>query len=254
MKRIVLAAALSSSLLMADITDYKKGFEAAIESFRLQVKLNNIVPTQIDFLYKNVLYIDIKKLDTASLMLLQYIAENEDFKDVKLGKNKIFLGSYNRNADVLYYKEKAESLFGEKVLIGKKQDLLNEYTNPLFLEDIYNYILTQANESGVVIIKEPIYIANKTISKAAPKKYWNNTKKYWNSKYFSLINEKAQAYYLPNGWQNGDYKDSSNFKELEVKTKDGKFKYARTLRAKDGKVFIKVYKENIYFLREDIKY
>ena len=254
MKKIVLAAALSSSLLMADITDYKKGFEAAIESFRLQVKLNNIVPKKIDFIYNNVLYIDIKNLDTASLMLLQYMAENEDFKDVKLGKEKIFLGSYDRNADVLYYKAKAEELFGEKVLIGKKQDLLNEYTNPLFLEDVYNYILTQTNESGMIVIKEPIYISNKPSVELAPKKYWDNTKKYWNSKYFSLVNEKAQAYYLPDGWQNGDYKDSSNFKELEIKTTDEKFKYARTLKATDGKVFIKVYKENMYFLREDIKY
>jgi hypothetical protein len=253
MKKIVLAAALCSNLLMADITDFKKGFEAAIESFRLQVKLNNIVPQKIEFTSDNVLYIDIKNLDTASLLLLQYMAENEDFKDIKLGKNKIFLGSYSRNADVLFYKEKAEELFGEKVLIGKKQDLLNEYTNPLFLEDIYNYLLTQTNESGVVVIKEPIYIYEK-LKEKQNKRYWKDTKTYWASKYFTLVNDKAQAYYLPDGWQNGNYKDSSNFKELEVKATDEQFKYARTLRANDGKVFVKVYKQNVYFLREDIKY
>jgi len=257
MKKIVLASVLASSLLMANIHDYKTGFENAIESFRIQVDQNNIIPEKINFQNDNVLYVDITKLDTASILLMQYLAKKEDLKNVRLSKDRIFLGSYSRKADLLYYKKKIEALFGKKVFMAKKEDLKNEYTNPLFLKDVYDYLISRKNDKGLVVIKEPIITKEKIIVKAKKRsdyKYWKNKNMYWANKYFTLINKKAQAYYLPDGWKNGSYKNSNNFKELEIKERDKSFKYARTLRSSDGKVFVKIYKKNVYFLREDIQY
>jgi len=243
MKKIVLAAALCSSFAMANIEDYKRGFEAAIESMRLQINLNNVNAERIVFKNENVLYINIKGLDSTSVLLIQHLANTNSFQEVYISKDKLFLGSFEREADAIKYKTKAESILGERVYIASKMDFVNEHTNPLFFKDFYNNLIRKDN---TILIREPIYIKEPVKEIKAPVK-----KVVAVPKNFSLKNGMAQSYYLP---ENETTAQAKNFNEGEIRATDTKFEYEKSYKTSDGKEFLKVKNQNIFFLKEDVRF
>ncbi len=244
MRKIVLAAALCSTFAMANIEDYKKGFEAAIESMRLQLNLNNVKPERIDFKEDNVLFVDIKNLDSTSVLLMQHLANTNSFNEVFLAKNRLYIGSYEREADSIKYKIKAESILGERVVIQKKSEILNEFTNPLFFKEFYSSLVRKDN---TILIKEPIYI-----KEVEPKKVKKvPVKKVSVPKTFTLTNGMAQSYTLE---ENVTTSQAKNFKESDIKKSVAAFIYGKSITTGDGKVFIKVDNANMYFLKDDVRY
>ncbi len=244
MKKIVLAAALCGSFAMANIEDYKRGFEAAIESMRLQLNLNNVKPERIDFKEDNVLFVEIKNLDSTSVLLMQHLANTNSFNEVYLAKNRLYIGSYEREADSLKYKIKAESILGERVVIQKKSEILNEYTNPLFFKEFYSSLVKKDN---TILIKEPIYI-----KEPEPKKVVKApVKKVSIPKTFTLVNGMAQSYTLD---ENQTTAQAKNFTESEIKRSGANFNYGKSVTTGDGKTFIKVNNTNMYFLKDDVRF
>lgn len=245
MKKLILVTALCSSVAFANIEDYKRGFEAAIESMRLQLNLNNVKPELINFKNENILYIDIKSLDSTSILLMQHLANTNSFNEVYISKDKLYIGSYEREADALKYKLKAESILGERVLITKNSNIINEYTNPLFFKEFYSNLVRKDN---TILIKEPVYIKEpepkKLITKAPVKKVTVPKK-------FTLINGMAQGYTLA---ENENTTQAKNFREVEIFATDRKFTYDKSVTTGDGKIFIKVSNENLYFLKDDVRY
>lgn len=247
MKKIVLAAALCSSFAMANIEDYKRGFEAAIESMRTQLENNNLKPENIYFKNENVLYIDITSLDSTSVLLIQHLANTNSFNEVYISKDKLFLGSYERDADAIKYKAKAESILGERVHISKKDILVNAFTNPLFFKDFYSSLVNP--KDNTILIREPVYI--KEPVKEPVKKVSNQNSKSSVPKKFTLKNGKAQGYTLS---ENETTSQARNFTEIEIFMTDTKYDLGQTVKTGDGKTFLKVKNKNLYFLQEDVRF
>ena len=245
MRKIAVGVTLLSSLVFANIEDYKRGFEAAVESMRTQLQSNNLKPELITFKNDNVLFIDIKSLDSTSVLLIQHLANTNSFNDVFVSRDKLFLGSYEREADAIKYKNKAEGILGERVYIAKKETLLNVYTNPLFFKDFYNN-LVKGNDN-TILIKEPIYIKEPEVKKAPV----TQKKQPVAPKRFNLINGKAQGYKLP---ENENTSQAKNFIESEIFMNDNKYTLGQTVKTGDGKTFYKVQDRNLYFLKEDVRF
>lgn len=247
MKKLIVLAVLSGALF-ANSTHYKLGFENSLEAMAISLKNNGHLPQYFALKNDYALYYDISDTDSATILLMEYLAFKEGFVDVKTTKKYIFFGSFERNADAIKAREKLKRLLnGVDVRISKKTSFKKEelISYSPYVNEIANKVVNEIRGSGNVVVKREVIgvpVVKETqkvvYKQAKPKVIYKNPQP---QKIINIINSKAQAYKL----------EDNAIQELEIIQK-AEFDYG-SIRKVGNDEFVKVKDKNIYFLRRDVE-
>ena len=115
MKKIVLSAVLAVAVCAASEADFKKGFDTAVEAVRLELINGSNTNRYLNFKYDKLLYLNTSKLSTNEILLIQFIAFSNGFTDLGYSNEKLYFGSFSREADRVAAKSKLENLIGMSI-------------------------------------------------------------------------------------------------------------------------------------------
>ena len=112
MKKI-LAVAILSSLVFADDMDFKKGFDMAVKAIQLEMINGSNTNRAMNYHYPKTIYLDTRDMTTNEILLAQYIAFSNGYIDTVFIGEKMYFGSYLREADRTLAKQNLEQLLGK---------------------------------------------------------------------------------------------------------------------------------------------
>lgn len=250
MKKIIMLAVLGSALF-ANSAHYKLGFENSIEALQISFKNNGYLPQTFNIKNNYVVYGDIADIDSATLLLMEYLTFKEGFVNVKTTRKFIIYESYERNADALKAKEKVRRILnGISVKVAKKTSFNQKelITYSPYVNDMSNKVINEIQRNNNIVVKReftevPVIQEKQRIvyKQAKPKVIYKTPEP---KKYISLRNSKAQAY---------KYKDKT-MQELrvmqDIDLED--FEYGGSFN-RLGDDYVGVKGQNIYFLKRDIE-
>lgn len=242
MKKI-LAVAILSSLVFADDMDFKKGFDMAVKAIQLEMINGSNTNRAMNYHYPKTIYLDTRDMTTNEILLAQYIAFSNGYIDTVFIGEKMYFGSYLREADRTLAKQNLEQLLG-KTLKNEENKNKIMYATPILNRNFY---ITRKNivESG---IKRSEYNdwSFKEISKD---KLPNNTSNLRIKKNFFIPKRNnTDAFSIePSKITNGFVKNKYITK-IGI-TNMTKYRYGSTIEDESGKKYVKAHNQNI-FIRE----
>lgn len=245
MKKLIVLAVLSGALF-ANSTHYKLGFENSLEATAISLKNNGHLPQYFNLKNDFVVYQEISNVDSATILLMEYLAFKEGFVEAKTTRKYIFYGSFERSADANVAQAKLKRLLnGANVKISKKNSFNPKelITYSPYVNEISNKVVNEIQRSGNVVVRREIsevpVIKEKqkvVYKQAKPKVIYKEPEP---QKFINIINSKAQAYKYEDG----------KMQELEI-MEQGEFDYGRNAKF-GGDDYVKVKDKNIYFLQRD---
>ncbi|MDR1285366.1 MAG: hypothetical protein LBJ88_04110 [Campylobacteraceae bacterium] len=247
MRKILLSLGIVSACFAYDVDVFKDGFETGLNALQFQIKNDGVIPQKIDLRSPFIVILPIENIPMNEIIYIQYISHKEDFKTT-LTENGIIFGDYDRKIDAneVINKIKRVLNYDAKII-----DNVGEfYTYPILAKPVYDLIAEGLKKDGVIKDVKVVY-ANQPKASASTTKTTSTasqTQKSSNTKTISLKHPKAQSYRL-----DGDKKYSKNYVESFI-VEGGTFKTANTFVTNEGEAFVKVYNENIFFLRDDVEF
>ena len=245
MKKLIVLAVLSGALF-ANSTHYKLGFENSLEATAISLKNNGHLPQYFNLKNDFVVYQEISNVDSATILLMEYLAFKEGFVEVKTTRKYIFYGSFERSADANVAQAKLKRLLnGANVKISKKSSFNPKelITYSPYVNEISNKVVNEIQRSGNVVVRRevtevPVIKEKQKVvyKQAKPKVIYKEPE---TQKIISIINSKAQAYKIEDG----------ALQESEIVQK-GEFDFG-SVRKIGNDEFVKVKDKNIYFLQRD---
>lgn len=115
MKKLTLAVLIVANLAFANDADFKRGFETAVEAVKLELINGSNFNRTLNYGGDKLLYLNTSRLSTNEILLAQFIAFSNGFTDLGFSGEKLYFGSYLRDADRDVAKRKLENLLGYKI-------------------------------------------------------------------------------------------------------------------------------------------
>ena len=115
MKKLALIALVVANLTFANDADFKKGFETAVEAVKLELINGSNLNRTLNYTGDKLLYLNTSHLSTNEILLSQFIAFSNGFTDLGFSGERLYFGSYLRDADRDMAKRKLENLLGYKI-------------------------------------------------------------------------------------------------------------------------------------------
>ena len=115
MKKLALMALVVANLTFANDADFKKGFETAVEAVKLELINGSNLNRTLNYTGDKLLYLNTSHLSTNEILLSQFIAFSNGFTDLGFSGERLYFGSYLRDADRDMAKRKLENLLGYKI-------------------------------------------------------------------------------------------------------------------------------------------
>lgn len=243
MKKIVLSAVLAVAVCAASEADFKKGFDTAVEAVRLELINGSNTNRYLNFKYDKLLYLNTSKLSTNEILLIQFIAFSNGFTDLGYSNEKLYFGSFAREADRAAAKSKLENLIGMSIDTESNNGKIKEVTPIL---DRSFYIQKRNVVEGAIKRAEYSYYGdNKQIAPAqaavaAPAPVVEQA---------PVITRVSNTFFMPlkNGTDVFEFKNGL-FRKIGI-TDMSKVRYESQTND-----YVKAYNQNIYFKKSDIKF
>ncbi|QKF93223.1 hypothetical protein [Campylobacter sp. CCUG 57310] len=245
MKKVGLISVALASLLFAGEMDFKKGFETAVEAVRLELINGSNFNRDLNYKSKYLLYTNTEKLSTNEILLAQFIAFANGFTDLGYSDEKLYFGSYNRQADQEQAKDKLERILGLKIQKEKNNDKVKTVT-PILDRSFYiqkrnivegaikrSEYLTEQNEA-IVTIGTPI-ITEKKNPVITEKEPFKNI-------YFLPTKNKTDVFVI----------DGEKMKKVGI-TDMSRIKYSTTITV-NKEEFVKAYNYDYYLKKSEVKF
>lgn len=115
MKKLTLSVLIVANLVFANDADFKKGFETAVEAVKLELINGSNLNRTLNYTGDKLLYLNTSHLSTNEILLSQFIAFSNGFTDLGFSGERLYFGSYLRDADRDMAKRKLENLLGYKI-------------------------------------------------------------------------------------------------------------------------------------------
>ena len=109
MKKLALIALVVANLTFANDADFKKGFETAVEAVKLELINGSNLNRTLNYTGDKLLYLNTSHLSTNEILLSQFIAFSNGFTDLGFSGERLYFGSYLRDADRDMAKRKLEN-------------------------------------------------------------------------------------------------------------------------------------------------
>ncbi|MBR8466479.1 hypothetical protein KDE13_09045 [Campylobacter sp. faydin G-140] len=255
-KVLFLALALNATFTSANDIDFKCGFEMAVKAIELELINGSNSNRAINFNYDKMLYAKTDKMSSNEILLTQYVAFSNGFLDTIYTGEKMYFGSFLREADRDIAKERLESLLNVKVE-KERNDSKIKYAKPILNRNFY-------------ILKRNIVESS---IKRAEYSDWSGDS--YNKKLTKgIITDKQiekgiepitteQNYFIPRknkteifALERNPLSDSKNSHILvRVGITDmNKFAYEKTITDSKGNKYVKEKNDNLYIREEDVKF
>jgi len=250
MKKTVIFLVLLSAVFGYEVEDFKKGYVTAISSLNFSFQNDGVQPKKLNYIGKNIVYLDTTKLPTSEILFSQYLAHREGFK-TNIIDGKLLLGAYDRLADAEEAQAKAKSLlnFTTKIIKNNKDEIWSK-------SPITEIVVKELVIDGIFVNKEVVYVngalapSSDTTTTAVKPAVVKKVAAAEPTRNFTLKNFQAQSYKLK---ENSDKLLSANYIELDTMS-DGNYKTNTQTTTSDGETFVKVQDKNVYFLLKDVKF
>ena len=251
MKKIVLMSLIAVSGLVASDADFKKGFETAVEAVRLELINGSNLNRALNYNEDKLLYLDTAKLSTNEILLAQFIAFSNGFTDLGYSNEKLYFGSYAREADQELSKKKLESILGMKI-DKERNDKKLKYVTPVL--DRGFYIQKRNVVEGA--IKRSEYSTNETENSDPIFTIYKPESQVKQNKYSFFIAKEARTdvYTIDNSKIEKDLViDKKAIKKVGI-TDMSKLRYETTVATSDGVEYVKALSHDYYFKKSDVKF
>ena len=241
MKKIVLSAVLAVAVCAASEADFKKGFDTAVEAVRLELINGSNTNRYLNFKYDKLLYLNTSKLSTNEILLIQFIAFSNGFTDLGYSNEKLYFGSFSREADRVAAKSKLENLIGMSIETESNNGKIKEVTPIL---DRSFYIQKRNVVEGAIKRAEYSYYGdNKPVEPAQA------TASAPVVEHAPAITQISNTFFMPlkNGTDVFEFKNGL-FRKIGI-TDMSKVRYESQTND-----YVKAYNQNIYFKKSDVKF
>ena len=240
MKKIVIIVLFAASTVFGyEVEDFKKGYVTAISSLNFSFQNDGVQPKKLNYIGKNVVYMDIGKLSTSEILFSQYLAHREGFR-TNIVSDKLLLGAFDRLADA------EETQANAKKLLNFKTSIIKNNKDEMWSRSpVTDIVLKELIIDGEYVNKEVVYTKG---SVAAPTVKQVTVQE--PTRTFVLRNFKAQSYTLK---ANSDKYESKNYNELHIMDTEN-FRTNQQITTNGGETFVKVQDKNIYFLLKDVEF
>ena len=251
MKKIVLSAVLAVAVCAASDADFKKGFDTAVEAVRLELINGSNTNRYLNFKYDKLLYLNTSKLSTNEILLIQFIAFSNGFTDLGYSNEKLYFGSFSRDADRAAAKSKLESLIGMSIETESNNGKIKEVTPIL---DRSFYIQKRNVVEGAIKRAEYSYYgdnnnpaAQAPAPVAAPAPVVEHAPAI--TQVQNTLTQVPNTFLIPlkNGTDVFEFKNGL-FRTIGI-TDMSKVRYESTTNE-----YVKAYNQNIYFKISDVKF
>ena len=243
MKKIVLSAVLAVAVCAASEADFKKGFDTAVEAVRLELINGSNTNRYLNFKYDKLLYLNTSKLSTNEILLIQFIAFSNGFTDLGYSNEKLYFGSFSREADRAAAKSKLENLIGMSIETESNNGKIKEVT-PILDRSFYiqkrNVVegAIKRAEYSYYGDNEPVAPAQAPVAAPAPV-----------VEQAPAITQISNTFFIPlkNGTDVFEFKNGL-FRKIGI-TDMSKVRYESSTND-----YVKAYNQNIYFKKSDVKF
>ncbi|HDX6248316.1 TPA: hypothetical protein RPW15_001473 [Campylobacter fetus subsp. venerealis] len=251
MKKIVLMSLIAISGLFANDIDFKKGFETAVEAVRLELINGSNLNRALNYNEDRLLYLNTSKLSTNEILLAQFIAFSNGFTDLGYSNEKLYFGSYAREADRELSKKKLERLLGMEIE-KEKNDKKLKYVTPVLDRGFYiqkrniveGAIKRSEYSTSETKNSEPLFTIYEPEKQVTQKKF----------EFFIAKNARTDVYTIDNSKiEKGVISDKKAIKKVGI-TDMSKLRYDKTVTTLDGVEYVKPHFHNYYFKKSDIKF
>lgn len=239
MKKIVLSAVLAVAVCAASEADFKKGFDTAVEAVRLELINGSNTNRYLNFKYDKLLYLNTSKLSTNEILLIQFIAFSNGFTDLGYSNEKLYFGSFAREADRAAAKSKLENLIGMSIDTESNNGKIKEVTPIL---DRSFYIQKRNVVEGAIKRAEYSYYGDsKPVIAEIPAQAPVEPA--------PAIIQAPDTFIMPlkNGTDVFEFKNGL-FRKIGI-TDMSKVRYESITNE-----YVKAYNQNIYFKKSDVKF
>lgn len=238
MKKIVLSAVLAAAVFAGE-ADFKKGFDTAVEAVKLELINGSNLNRYLNFKYDKLLYLNTAKLSTNEILLIQFIAFSNGFTDLGYSNEKLYFGSFAREADRAAAKSKLESIIGMSIETESNNGKIKDVT-PVLDRTFYiqkRNVVEGAIKRGEYSFYEDAAPVNVTAE--AP----TQAVVVVGNKFFMPLKNKTNVYEL----------GKQGIKKIGI-TDVSKVRFEGIAFDKDKTEYVKAYNQNIYFKKSDVKF
>lgn len=231
MKKLTLSVLIVANLTFANDADFKKGFETAVEAVKLELINGSNLNRTLNYTGDKLLYLNTSHLSTNEILLSQFIAFSNGFTDLGFSGERLYFGSYIRDADRDVAKRKLENLLGYKI---EKE--------------------SNGGRARVVtpILDRSFYIAKRNVVEGAIKR----------SEYTYYQTQRQQAtkpnasyqFFIPKSGVDVFNVSDGVMMRIGQSSDTQKLKYEKTIMDTDGIQYVKASGSNRYFRMEDVKF
>lgn len=251
-KRLVtiFATAFLASSLNANELDFKKGFDMAVKAIELELINGSNTNRAVNFNYPKMLYLDTKKLSSNEILLMQYIAFSNGFLDTVYVGEKMYFGSYLREADRDTAKQTLTTLLNYTIK-EETNNMKLKYATPILNRNFY---ISKRNivESSIKRAEYSDWSYADTGAETknkAPNNLIAKEKNFFIPKKHTTTSYTAKSTDI----KNGAFINSKDMRELGT-ISSNKYKYGRTITDENGLRYVKIYNQNIYLKESEIDF
>lgn len=236
MKKIVLSAVLAAAVFASE-ADFRKGFDTAVEAVKLELINGSNTNRYLNFKYDKLLYLNTFKLSTNEILLIQFLAFSNGFTDLGYSNEKLYFGSYSREADRAAAKSKLENIIGMSVETENNNGKIKDVT-PVLDRSFYiqkRNVVEGAIKRGEYSFfedVEPVEAEAQNVASAPVK-----------SIFFIPLKNGTSVYEL----------GKQGFKKIGI-TDASRVRFESIAFDKDKNEYVKAYNQNVYFKKSDVKF